>query len=169
MKFRNKKCSLGSATTQQWSPTVRSPPTAPPTRRCSKPVCRPGTGLVETEVETLDGCPYYKCVPQEEGTAISPSNCEVTYCNRTWCNTCNNVNYNADKSVKCNVINMMICFGVVDSHIFLTELNLTFRSVLNFWSGFYKEFRLIFINLFFNLSILPQNEPLFKYIIIEQW
>jgi hypothetical protein len=29
---------------------------------CSKPVCGPGTSLVETEVETLDGCPYYKCV-----------------------------------------------------------------------------------------------------------
>ena len=40
------------------------------------------------------------------------------------------MNYNADKSVKCNVINMIICFGVVDSHIFFygTEPDFSKRS-----------------------------------------
>merc|ERR1719495_900539 len=44
---------------------------------CPQPINQCGEGLkpVETEVETLDGCPYYKCLPEESIGSCPPPAC----------------------------------------------------------------------------------------------
>ena len=45
---------------------------------CPPPQCNPGLKPVETEVETLDGCPYYKCISQQITTP--PPSCPKPIC-----------------------------------------------------------------------------------------
>lgn len=33
---------------------------------CPKPGCKLGFKAIPTEIETLDGCPYYKCLAEED-------------------------------------------------------------------------------------------------------
>ena len=48
---------------------------------CPSPQCNPGTRPVETEVETLDGCPYYKCVTIVVTTTPTPEDsCPTPEC-----------------------------------------------------------------------------------------
>ena len=44
---------------------------------CPGPDCSPGEKAVETEVETLDGCPYYKCLNKQ--SSATPT-CPVPIC-----------------------------------------------------------------------------------------
>ena len=42
---------------------------------CPPPRCDPGTTPIETEVETLDGCPYYKCMNRYTRPTCPTPNC----------------------------------------------------------------------------------------------
>ena len=46
---------------------------------CPAPQCRPGTTLVETEVETLNGCPYYKCLNRNTPPTCPTPSCPPGY------------------------------------------------------------------------------------------
>lgn len=42
---------------------------------CPSPHCEPGMKSVETEIETLDGCPYYKCLALGAENTCPTPNC----------------------------------------------------------------------------------------------
>ena len=46
---------------------------------CPKPSCTNGRQLIETEIETLDGCPYYKCLAPEESEECHKPSCPPGY------------------------------------------------------------------------------------------
>ena len=46
---------------------------------CPAPQCRPGTTPVETEVETLNGCPFYKCLNRNTAPTCPTPTCPPGY------------------------------------------------------------------------------------------
>ena len=46
---------------------------------CPKITCQDGKKLIETEIETFDGCPYYKCLASEESEDCSKPSCPPGY------------------------------------------------------------------------------------------
>ena len=42
---------------------------------CPKPKCESGRTLVRTEIETLNGCPFYKCLISDESDECTKPDC----------------------------------------------------------------------------------------------
>lgn len=46
---------------------------------CPKPKCKDGFKAIPTEIETLDGCPYYKCLASEDFPGCKKPDCPEGY------------------------------------------------------------------------------------------
>ena len=71
-------CSDDELDCQSQSPTTT---TKPETRYsfdgkpCPSPACSVGQKAIETEIETLNGCPYYKCLDADNASGCPPPSC----------------------------------------------------------------------------------------------